>query len=41
MEAIKKVPDSHYHLGLAYQMVDDKIKARTHLERVLELSPAV
>jgi Flp pilus assembly protein TadD len=42
-EAIKKAPDNaslHYHLGLAYQKIDEKSKAKAHLERTLQLSPA-
>jgi len=42
-EAIKKAPDDpsfHYHLGLAYQKIDEKSKAKAHLERTLQLNPA-
>jgi Flp pilus assembly protein TadD len=42
-EAIKKDPDDasfHYHLGLAYQKINEKAKAKAHLERALQLSPA-
>ena len=42
-EAIKKVPDDpsfHYHLGLAYQKINEDTKAKTHLERALELNPS-
>jgi tetratricopeptide (TPR) repeat protein len=30
----------HYHLGLAYQKVNEPNKARTHFKRALELKPA-
>ena len=42
-EAIKKAPDDpslHYHLGLAYQKINEKTKAKTHLERTLQLNPS-
>ena len=29
-----------YHLGLAYQKINDKARAKTHLERVLHTNPA-
>jgi Tfp pilus assembly protein PilF len=42
-DAIKKAPDDpsfHYHLGLAYQKIEEKSKAKAHLERTLQLNPA-
>jgi cellulose synthase operon protein C len=41
-EAVKKNPNDptfHYHLGLAYQAVDQPILAKEHLQQVLKLSP--
>jgi Flp pilus assembly protein TadD len=40
-EALKKAPDNitfHYHLGMAYQKAGDKARARSHLQRVLQLN---
>lgn len=40
--AVKKVPNDpsfHYHLGLAYEKVKDKSRAKQHLERALALDP--
>jgi tetratricopeptide (TPR) repeat protein len=42
-EALKKTPDEasfHYHLGLAYQKLDEKANAKTHLQRALQMNPA-
>jgi Flp pilus assembly protein TadD len=39
---LKTQPDNatyHYHLGLAYQKMSDAVKAKTHLERSLQLAP--
>jgi len=41
-EALKKTPQNptyHYHLGLAYQKLNDKARAKAHLSRALELNP--
>jgi len=41
--ASKEVPSDvtfHYHLGMAYQKSNDKMKARRELEQVLKLDPA-
>jgi predicted Zn-dependent protease len=41
-DAIKKAPqdpDIQYHLGLAYKSVNDGARAKSHLERVLQLNP--
>jgi len=41
-EAIKKYsvdPSYYYHLGLAYQKIDDKANAKKQLEHVLQLNP--
>lgn len=40
-EAIKKLddPSFHYHLGLAYQKIDDKPRAKMQLEHVLRVNP--
>ncbi len=41
-EALKKAPNRglyHYHLGLAYQGAGDPVRARTHLEKALQLEP--
>ena len=32
-------PSYDYHLGLAYQKINDKAKAKAHLERVLQANP--
>jgi Flp pilus assembly protein TadD len=42
-EAVKKAPGNaslHSHLGLAYQKIAEKSKAKAHLERALQLNPA-
>jgi Flp pilus assembly protein TadD len=41
-EATKKTPTDptfQYHLGLAYQGVHDRDRARMHLQRALQLDP--
>ena len=41
-DATKKVPGSanyHYHLGLAYQKLNDNSRARVELEKVISLDP--
>ena len=41
-EAVSKMPDNatfHYHLGLAYQKANNKLKAREHLQRALQIDP--
>lgn len=41
-EVIKKPPvepSYYYHLGLAYQKIDEKAKAKTDLEHVLKMNP--
>jgi len=41
-EAVKKAPENptyHYHLGLAYQKSNDKVRARTHLEKAIQIRP--
>jgi tetratricopeptide (TPR) repeat protein len=41
-DAIKKVPANltyHYHLGLTYQKLNDSVKARTELQKVISLDP--
>ncbi len=34
-------PSHHYHLGLAYQKINDPARAKAHLERALKVSPNV
>jgi tetratricopeptide (TPR) repeat protein len=39
-EAVKNVPRNptyHYHLGLAYQKSGDAVRAKTHLNRALQI----
>lgn len=41
-EAVKKVPQNptyHYHLGLAYQKVNNRTHAKEHLGRALQINP--
>ena len=41
-EAVKKAPDRaiyHYHLGLAYKSLKDRVRAEKHLERALQIDP--
>jgi tetratricopeptide (TPR) repeat protein len=41
-EAVKQVPQEatfHYHLGLAYQKIKDRGRAKEHLERALQTDP--
>jgi tetratricopeptide (TPR) repeat protein len=41
-EAGKKAPqdqDIQYHLGLAYKSANDAARAKSHLERLLQLNP--
>ena len=41
-EAIHAAPDNatfHYHLGMVYEKLDDKVHAREELQRTLKLSP--
>jgi len=41
-QALKTQPNNatyHYHLGLAYQKMSDTAKAKTHLEKALQLAP--
>jgi Flp pilus assembly protein TadD len=41
-EATKQVPSNanyHYHLGMAYSKINDRAKAKTELERALQLNP--
>lgn len=42
-EALKKDPNdatAQYHLGLSYEKVNDKVRARQHLQRALQLNPS-
>jgi tetratricopeptide (TPR) repeat protein len=41
-DAVKKVPENlayHYHLGLAYQKLNDLVRARTEFEKTINLDP--
>ncbi len=41
-DAVKKAPDNammQYHLGMAYQKVNDPARARMHLEKALQIDP--
>ena len=41
-QALKTQPNNatyHYHLGLAYQKMSDPARAKTHLEKSLQLPP--
>ena len=41
-DAIKKEPNNpsyHYHLGMAYEKLNDAAKAKVHLQRTLQLDP--
>jgi tetratricopeptide (TPR) repeat protein len=41
-EAVQKAPQNptyHYHLGLAYQKANDRVRAKDHLEQALRINP--
>jgi tetratricopeptide (TPR) repeat protein len=41
-EAVKKLPQNatyHYHLGMAYQKSGDRVQAKSHLQRALQINP--
>ena len=41
-QALQKVPANptyHYHIGYAYEKSNDKMHAREHLKRALQLNP--
>jgi tetratricopeptide (TPR) repeat protein len=40
LKTAPKNPTYHYHLGLAYQKINDRVHAKEHLEQALRINPS-